>query len=187
MELVSICRGLSGITQKRVSGWVLMNALVVALAQYLPFLIAAAATLIWIYLPRQDKVALVVQAIVSLVIAFALIKVAAAIHTDPRPFVVDPSIKPLFAHPADNGFPSDRTALATTVALLVMMYRRWLGAALLAAAMVVGAARVAAHVHHAQDIFAGMLIAALAVSIASATWRWLRPRLPQRLTEPAPA
>jgi len=89
---------------------------------------------------------------VALVIMVVLIKVAAAIYTDPRPFVVDPSIEPLFAHPADNGFPSDHTALAATVALVVMMYRRWLGAGLLAAGIVLGAARVAAHVHHAPDI-----------------------------------
>jgi len=114
-----------------------------------------------------------------------LIKVVASIHTDPRPFVVDPSIRPLFAHSADNGFPSDHTTLAATVAFAVMIYRRWLGAALLAAGIGVGAARVIAHVHHGQDIVAGVLIAALAVGIAAATWRWIQPRLPRRLTEPA--
>jgi len=55
---------------------------------------------------------------------------------------VDPSVKPLFAYPADNGFPSDHTALAATVALVVMTYRRWLGAALPAAGIVLGVARV---------------------------------------------
>src|SRR5665811_1090201 len=95
---------------------------------------------------------LAVQTILSLVILVVLIKVVAGIHADPRPFVVHPSIRPLFAHPRDNGFPSDHTALAATVALLVMMYRRWLGALLLAASIVVGAARMAAHVHHGQDI-----------------------------------
>ena len=71
-----------------------------------------------------------------------------------------------------------------TVALLVMIYRRWLGAVLLAAAIVVEAARMAAHVHHGQDIVAGMLIAVVAVGITSAAWRWVEPRMPQRLTEP---
>ena len=98
-----------------------MNNLIVAVAQYLPFLIVVAATGIWFFLPRRDKVGLGVQAVVSLVVAVVLIKVAAAIHTDLRPFVVDPSIKPLFAHPADNGFPSDHTTLAATAALLVMI------------------------------------------------------------------
>jgi len=67
-----------------------------------------------------------------------------------------------------------------------MMYRRSLGIALLAASIVLGLARMAAHVHHAQDIAAGVLIALLAVGIASATWRLVRSRLPRRLTEPAP-
>lgn len=160
-----------------------MNNLIVVVAQYLPFLIVVAATGIWFFLPRRDKVGLGVQAVVALVIAVVLIKVAAAIHTDLRPFVVDPSIKPLFAHPADNGFPSDHTTLAATAALLVMIYRRSLGVALLIASLFVGAARVAAHVHHGQDIVAGVLIAAFAVGIASATWGWVRPRLPRGLAE----
>lgn len=161
----------------------MMNTLVVAIAQYLLFLILVAATVIWLYLPRQDKVGMAVQAIVSLVIAVILIKLAGAIHTDPRPFAVDPSIKPLFSHPADNGFPSDHTALAVTVSLLVMIHRRWLGAVLLAASIMLGAARMAAHVHHAQDIVAGVLIGAVAVGITAAIWRWAQPRLPRRLAE----
>jgi undecaprenyl-diphosphatase len=158
-----------------------MNTLTAAAAQDLLFFILLAAAVIWLFLPRQDKVGLAVQAIVSLVVMVVLIKLAAAIHTDPRPFVVDPSVKPLFAHPADNGFPSDHTALGVTVALLVMIYRRWLGALLLAAAIVVGAARMAAHVHHGQDIVAGMLIAVIAVGIASAAWRWVGPRIAAHL------
>ena len=159
-----------------------MNSVIVAVAQYLLFFILAAAAAIWLFLPRHDKVGLAVQAIVSLVIAILLIKVTAGLHTDPRPFVVDPSIRPLFAHPPDNGFPSDHTTLAATVAILVMIYRRGVGALLLVAAIVVGAARMAAHVHHGQDIVAGLLIAALAVGIAVATWRWVRPHLQRRRT-----
>jgi membrane-associated phospholipid phosphatase len=166
--------------QKRVSVFLIMDSLVVAVAQYFLFLILVAAALTWLFLPRRDKVGLAVQAIVSLVIVVVLIRLA-AIHTDPRPFAVDQSIKPLFAHPADNGFPSDHTAVAATLALLVMAYRRWLGALLLIGSVLLGAARVAAQVHHVQDIVAGILIAALAVGIAAATWRWARPRLPRRL------
>jgi len=170
-------------TQKSLSGLIIMDSLIVGVAQYLLFAILVAAAVIWLSLPRPDKVGLAVQAIVSVVVAIVLIKSTAAIHADPRPFVVDPSIKPLFAHSGDNGFPSDHTTLATTVALLVMSYRRSLGALLLAASILVGATRVAAHVHHVQDIVGGVLIAVLAVGIATVTWRWVRPRLPRRLTE----
>lgn len=162
-----------------------MNSLISAVAHYLPFLIPVAAGIAWLFLPRRDKVGLVVQAIVSLVIVAGLIHLAATIHTDPRPFVVDPSIKPLFAHPPDNGFLSDHTAVAATVAFLVMAYRRSLGAILMALSILAGAARVAAHVHHSQDILAGVLIAAVAVGITSATWRWARSGLARRLAEPA--
>ena len=74
--------------------------------------------------------------VVALGIALVLIQLAADIHTDPRPFVVDPLIKPLFAHAADNGFPSDH-AVAAMVAPLVMTYRKMLGAVLLAASVLV--------------------------------------------------
>jgi membrane-associated phospholipid phosphatase len=156
----------------------IMNSLIAAVAQDLLFLILLAAAVIWLMLPRQDKVGMAVQAVVALVAMVLLIRLAAVIYTDPRPFVVDPSVKPLFAHPGDNGFPSDHTALAATVSLLVMIYRRWLGAALLAASIVVGSSRVAAHVHHVPDIAAGLLIAALAVGLACAVWRWVGPRMP---------
>jgi membrane-associated phospholipid phosphatase len=160
-----------------------LDGLIVAVAQYLPFLVAVVAGIIWLLLPRQDKFGLAVQSVVALVIAVVLIQLAAATHTDPRPFVLNPSIRPLFAHPADNGFPSDHTTLAATVALLVMTYRRWLGAALLAASVLVGVARVAAHVHHGQDIVAGVLIAVVAVGVTTAAWAWVRPRLTGRLAE----
>jgi membrane-associated phospholipid phosphatase len=165
------------------SAFVLMDSLIAGVAQYLLYLILAVAAVIWLLLPRPDKVGMAVQAVVSMVIALILIKLAAAVHTDPRPFIVDPSIKPLFAHPGDNGFPSDHTALGATVALVVMIYRRWLGALLLAVSVVLGAVRVAAHVHHAQDIVAALVIAALAVGVAHVTWRWALPRLPRRLAE----
>jgi len=183
-------RSLRGVSirfsQKRVPAFMDMNSLIVAVAQYLLFLILAAAAVIWLFLPRPDKVGLAMQAVVSLAIAVVLVKLAGAVHADPRPFVVDPSIKP-WAHLADNGFPSDHIALAATVAFLVMTYRRGLGAVLLAASIMVGAARMVAHVHHGQDIIAGLLIAVLAVGFAAATWRWVRPRLPRRLDELASA
>ena len=160
-----------------------MDTLIVAVAQYLPFLIPVVAGIIWLFLPRQDKFGLAVQAVVALVIAVLLIQLAAATLADPRPFVVDPSIRPLFTHPPDNGFPSDHTTLAATVAFLVMIYRRWLGAALLAASVLVGVARVAAHVHHGQDIVGGVLIAVVAVGVTTAAWAWVRPRLSGRLAE----
>lgn len=162
-----------------------VDSLIVAVAQYLPFAVVLAGAVIWLLLGNRDKVALAGQAVLALVAVLLLILLAAAVHTDPRPFVVDSSVRPLFAHPADNGFPSDHTALAMTVALLVGLYRRWVGAVLVVASVLVGVARVAAHVHHTQDIVAGLVIAVIAVAVAALlwqlVWRVLEPRLPDRV------
>lgn len=158
-----------------------MDALVVALAQYLPLLVPVAAAVVWFTLPTGAKVALAFQAVVALVVVAGLIQLAAALHTDPRPFVVDPSVVPLFPHPADNGFPSDHTALASTVGLLVLLHRRRVGLVLLVAGILGGAARVLAHVHHVQDIVAGVAIAGVTVAIAAAAWSVVLPRLRGRL------
>lgn len=163
-----------------------MDTLVAAVAQYLPLLIPVAAAVVWWLLPPPDKVALAVQAVLALGVAYALITLAGAVHEDPRPFVVDPTQVPLFAHAPDNGFPSDHTALGATVALLVLPYRRRLGALLLVASVVAGLARVAAHVHHLQDILAGLVIAVLAVAVTRAVWTSLRPRVPALRTRSAP-
>ncbi len=153
-----------------------MDTLVVVVAQYALFLVAAGGLLAWWLVDRPQKLPLAVQAVLTVALVAVLVKVAGAVHTDPRPFVVDPSVKPLFAHPADNGFPSDHTALAAGIGVLVARYRGALGALLLALAAGIGAARVAAHVHHPQDIVAGALLGALAAVLALALWgvgqRW---------------
>ena len=148
-----------------------VDSLVVAVAQYAIYVVAAGALLVWLLLPRTDKVGLAVQAVVTVVLVAVLVKVAGAVHTDPRPFVVDPTLKPLFAHPADNGFPSDHTALASGVAILVMLHRRWSGLALLVLSVAIGVCRVAAHVHHTQDILAAVVIGVVSALGGYASWR----------------
>ena len=154
-----------------------MNTLIVDVAKYALFLVALGGLLAWWRVDRGTKVALAVQVVVAVAVMGLLIKVAGAVHTDPRPFVANPSLHPLFPHPADNGFPSDHTALAATVSFVVLRYRRVIGAVMLALTVALGAARVAAHVHHVQDIVAGLLIGALAAGVALAAWElWRRVR-----------
>jgi membrane-associated phospholipid phosphatase len=84
---------------------------------------------------------------------------------------VNPSVHPLFPHPADNGFPSDHTALASGVALLVTVHRRWIGLVLVLISLAIGAARVAAHVHHIEDVVAALVIGVLAALAGVLAWR----------------
>jgi undecaprenyl-diphosphatase len=72
----------------------------------------------------------------------------------------------LFPHPADNGFPSDHSAAAGLLVALVIRYQRLIGALLGVCAVLVAVARVAAHVHHAQDVVAGLGIGVVAGALA---------------------
>jgi undecaprenyl-diphosphatase len=80
--------------------------------------------------------------------------------------VQDPSLQPMFPHPADNGFPSDHTALTFGIATIVTFYRKAIGIALMVISLGIGAARVAAHVHHVQDIVAAVGIGVVAAVVA---------------------
>jgi undecaprenyl-diphosphatase len=135
-----------------------VNTLVVAVAQYLLFGLALVAGLVWLTLDRGGKVRLATEGVLGLALLGLGIWLAGTLHVDPRPFVQDPSTHPLFAHPADNGFPSDHAAAAGLLTALVFRYRRALGVLVGGGAVLVAAARVAAHVHHVQDVVAGLLL-----------------------------
>jgi undecaprenyl-diphosphatase len=141
-----------------------VNTLVVLAAQDLLYVLAAVAALVWLLLDRPGKVRLAVEAVLGLALVGAGIWLAGHLHTDPRPFVSDGST-PLFAHPADNGFPSDHSAAAGLLAALVARSRRVVGALVAVGAVVVAWARVAAHVHHLQDVAAGLGIGVVAGGI----------------------
>ncbi|MCW2636094.1 MAG: phosphatase family protein [Blastococcus sp.] len=143
-----------------------MNVLIVATAQYLLYVLVVAAGVVWLIGSRSDKLMLAARSLVGLVLVGVGIWVTAALHVDPRPFVHDPSSVALFAHPADNGFPSDHSAAGGLLAALVFPYRRLVGVAMGAGAVLIGVARVAAHVHHAQDVAAGLGIGLAAGALA---------------------
>jgi undecaprenyl-diphosphatase len=163
-----------------------VSSLVVVVAQYALYVVAAVAVVVWLTCSRREKLTLAVSAVVTVAVVAVLVKVAGALHTDPRPFVVDPRLRPLFPHPADNGFPSDHTALASGVAILVASYRRLVGLLLLLLGLAIGVARVAAHVHHPQDVVAGVVIGAVAALAGILAGRLVRARSARRGGSAAP-
>lgn len=143
-----------------------MHSLVVAVGAYAVYAIPLAAALVWWRLPRAQKPVLAAVGVLTIGLALLGITAAAALWADPRPFAVD-GHPPLIPHSADNGFPSDHTTLAAAIAAAIVPWRRRLGAVLLVLAAGVGAARVAAHVHHVPDVLGGFLIGVLAAIVAS--------------------
>jgi len=122
-----------------------------------------------------------VAGLVAAAFVGVLVTVAGALWTNPRPFVVD-GVAPLIAHPADNGFPSDHTALGFAVAGVVTWFDRRLGVVALVLAALLGVCRVLAHVHHVPDVVGGALVGLLAAALGVlgarvATALWDRARL----------
>lgn len=156
-------------------------------ATYVLYLMAAGFALIWLLAEdRRGKVQLGVAALIGLVLVLVLIVIAGAVHSDPRPFVQNPALHPLIPHAADNGFPSDHACAAALIATLVLLrHRWWWGAVLAVGALTVAWSRVAAHVHHVQDVVAGLIIgpvgAWLGTLLAAALISWLAARPETRI------
>ncbi|HST47971.1 phosphatase PAP2 family protein [Jatrophihabitans sp.] len=145
-----------------------MDTMIAWLADYLLFAMAALALLVWaVGIDRQARTRTAVAAVLGAAFAVLLLTIAAGLHTDPRPFVQNPSLHPLIKHSADNGFPSDHCIAAGLLTSLLAFRHRRTGVVLAAAAVLLAAARVAAHVHHLQDVVAGLALGALAGWLAT--------------------
>ena len=162
-----------------------MDSLISWIAQYLLWVMVAGFAVVWVFAERrQGKLEFAAQAVTGLVFALVFLYIAKSVHHDPRPFVENPHITPLFSHGRDDGFPSDHSIAAGLIATLVLVRHRLIGLAFSAAAIAIAWARVAAHVHHLQDVVAGLILgalaAALAIAIVGPLLRRLSPRLPTR-------
>ena len=153
-----------------------MDTLIVYIAKYAFVVSFIVAACVWLRLPSRKKTELLSWGALGGALAYILVKVAGALFYDTRPFVVDHTA-PLFAHPADNGFPSDHTALTMFLALIVLRYSRRWGIALIVLSLLIGASRVAAGIHTPLDIIAAVAIAAFAALATRPAAVWLNDRL----------
>ena len=136
---------------------------IIFLAKYLIFVIAAIGAVYWLKVNKNKKVTLAASVILGVAVALVLAKIFSKAYYHPRPFVVK-HINPLVAHGNDNGFPSEHTTAATAMATVGYLHHKKLGIILLALAVLVGLARIWANVHSPLDI-AGGLVCGLAGAV----------------------
>jgi undecaprenyl-diphosphatase len=141
-----------------------VNSIIIFVAKYFFIISILLVASYWIRARASVKIELTWRLAVGGVLAFALAALAGHLYFDPRPFVTHHLI-PLIPHSPDNGFPSDHVLLTAFLGFTMLLYSRTLGLALLVVAFLVGAARVAAHIHNPRDIVASFVIAALAVAL----------------------
>lgn len=134
-----------------------MDTLIIFGANDLIFAAMVVAAVVFWRLARPIQKDTLWLAILTLPTAFILSRLVSWLYFNPRPFVVGQFV-PLIAHAADNGFPSDHTLLLSAVAMLFWRANRWASIGLWILVVLVGAARVAAGVHHPIDILGSMAI-----------------------------
>ena len=117
-----------------------------------------------------------VEATIAAGATAALVELAALAFVHDRPFVVH-HVAPLVAHAADNGFPSDHAAAAGLAVAFLWRRSRASAAIALVAALLLGAARVAAGLHWPVDIAGGYATGALGAVVGTIFSRYLVARL----------
>jgi len=139
----------------------LMDSIIIFGAKYLFVIVALLFVLAWLQAGRKQKLEILLAFIIAGILALVMDKIAAKLYYDPRPFVSH-HLKPLVAHAADNGFPSEHTLFTITLSTIIIFYRKKLGIAAFVLALLVGIGRVAAHVHSPIDIVGGIVFGVVA-------------------------
>ena len=141
-----------------------MDTLIIFGAKYLYLISIAVAAVYFVRESGGKRKRIFIFACFALPIIYIVAKITGIFYYDARPFVVGNFI-PLIPHAPDNGFPSDHTLLTSALAAIVTRFNRRTGAVLWLVALLVGASRVAAGIHHPIDIIGAMAIS-LAVVVA---------------------
>lgn len=154
-RLFSTINGLSG-------NW-LTDDLMIFVAKYLLFVTVLFFVVAAVRGFRRRGLSVLVGSGVTLLLAFGFGLVAAAIHTEKRPFQSH-HVHLLIRHVPGQSFPSDHATAAFALALATLVFlSRPVGAALLAFAMLIGFARVYCGVHYPGDILGSLLVGLLAL------------------------
>jgi len=152
-----------------------MNELIILSAKYLFVFVVAGIGLAWLLLPKDQKLKAALSIIAAGVIAVVLSRIASKLYYDPRPFVTE-HVKPLIAHAADNGFPSDHALLTMTLTAIAYFHNKKIAAGMLILTIIVGVARILAKIHSPLDIAGGWVfgIIGAVAGYYLVNWFWAR-------------
>lgn len=142
-----------------------MNPFLIFGATYLIVLPVIVFVLFFIKLSRVDMKKTLKFSVITLPLAFIIGKIANHFYINPRPFVIE-HFQPLIEHAADNGFPSDHTLLAGSIAAIIWYINKPLGNIFWIIAILIGISRIAVGVHHPIDIIGSLVIAYIAGFVA---------------------
>jgi undecaprenyl-diphosphatase len=143
-----------------------MDSIIIFCAKYLFVAVILIVAASWLQAERRTRLKLTAAIVLAGILALIISRIAGRLYYDPRPFVSSPNLKPLITHAPDNGFPSDHALLTMTLTAVLYFYNRGWAAAAFAVTVIVGIARVLAHIHSPIDIIGAWLIAMAAATAA---------------------
>ncbi|MDQ6690512.1 MAG: undecaprenyl-diphosphatase [Gemmatimonadota bacterium] len=136
-----------------------LDALMVGSAKYLPVVFALALIALWIsWHARNQRGAFLAGG--SALIALGFGQLIGKAFPRPRPYLTH-AINQLIPPSLDTSFPSDHAILGFAVAMMVFMYNRRAGVALLAFATLMAFARVFVGAHYPGDVLGGAVLGSL--------------------------
>ena len=155
----------------------LLASLVQFIAEYGIFVLPVVLFVVWL---RADDFSRSRQGVLAgclaAVLAFGLGLVLERTLSRPRPFV-ELGFAPLIGHVADSSFPSDHTLTGVALIGPLLWTAPKVGWPLLVWALIVGAARVAAGLHHPSDILGSVVVALI---LDALVWVLVVPRAAAR-------
>ena len=149
--------------------WRIHAALLVA--NQLILLVPGALAAMWLWGGDAQR-NLALKVLASIGVALFASYLFGALWPHPRPFTIGLG-HAFFPHKATSSFPSNHTIIIATFAFALILDRRWAvwGWVTLAAAVLVGTARVYLGVHFPLDIAGGLVLAPVAAAIAVPVWQ----------------
>ncbi len=136
------------------------------IARDLIFLLVIASIVVLALAKKKERSILAKITVLGGGLALLLSRLASLVYSNTRPFVEE-GITPIIAHAANNGFPSDHALLGFTLASVVYVYNKKMGACFFLVAAAIGASRVYLSIHSPEDIVGSLVIAVIAVAVAS--------------------
>ena len=134
-----------------------MDSVIIFCAKYVFLVVVLGAAVAWLVAPKDQKFKFLVAVILAGASAYILAKIAGKVYYDPRPFVAE-HLRPLVAHAADNGFPSDHALFTATLTAATYFFNKKIAVGMALLTVVVGIARGAALIHSPLDIAAGWIL-----------------------------
>ncbi len=155
-----------------------LDEIMIGFAKYSPIVFAAVLVALWLTWNYRNQLGALVAGISALV-ALGLGQLVGMALPRERPYLTHP-VALLITHSPDTSFPSDHTTLAFAIAMVIVLFNRRLGLALLLFGAVVAYARVFVGAHYTGDVVGGAVLGALTGFVL---WRASRLRRVQALLQ----